>query len=211
MKIATLLFIPLVIFSSCWQKQSVTIGSQVWSTKNLDVATFCNGEVIPEAKTAEEWSNAGDNKKAAWCYYDNDPKNENKYGKLYNWYAVNDVRGLAPIGWHIPTDKEWKVLYDFLGGEFIAGEKMKNSSGWLENGNGSNSSGFSGLPGGSCSILGTFMFGGKIGIWWSASKQDASKHKHLFPSYWELDYSNSYLERHFYFEEFGFSVRCVKD
>ena len=131
MKIATLFFIAIVSISSFGFAQTVTIGNQTWTTKNLDLATFRNGDAIPQAKTNEEWSAAGRNKQPAWCYYDNDPKNGTKYGKLYNWYAVNDSRGLAPAGYHIPTDEEWTVLHDFLGGTrgylHSAGEKMKMS------------------------------------------------------------------------------------
>jgi hypothetical protein len=93
----------------------VTIGSQVWMTKNLDVATFRNGDPIPQAKTYEEWEKAGENKQPAWCYYDNDPANGAKYGKLYNWYTVADPRNVCPVGWHVPTDAEWTVLTDYLG------------------------------------------------------------------------------------------------
>ena len=127
MKITTLLFIALLSISSFGFSQSVTIGTQTWTTKNLDVATFRNGDAIPQAKTNEEWKAAGKNKQAAWCYYRNDPKNGAKYGKLYNWYAVVDTRGLAPAGWHVPTDEEWTVLSTFLGGEDVAGKKMKMS------------------------------------------------------------------------------------
>jgi uncharacterized protein (TIGR02145 family) len=109
------------------QAQTVTIGTQVWTTKNLDVSTFRNGDVIPQATTDEAWEAAGENKQPAWCYYDNDTANASKYGKLYNWYAVNDPRGLAPAGYHIPTDAEWTVLTDYMGGEGIAGKKMKIS------------------------------------------------------------------------------------
>ena len=104
----------------------VTIGSQVWMTENLNVDKFRNGDPIPEAKTYEEWKKAGENKQPAWCNYKNDPANGEKYGKLYNWFAVNDPRGLAPKGCHIPSDKEWTVLTDFLGGNKVAGTKMKS-------------------------------------------------------------------------------------
>ena len=102
---------------------NVTIGTQVWTTKNLDVATFRNGDAIPEAKTNKEWEAAGENKQPAWCYYENNTANGTKYGKLYNWYAVVDSRGLAPTGYHIPTDDEWTVLSTYLGGEDVAGKK----------------------------------------------------------------------------------------
>ena len=102
---------------------------------NLDVDRFRNGDPIPHAQTEEEWLYAGENGQPAWCYYDNDPKNGKKYGKLYNWYAVNDYRGLAPKGYHIPSDEEWSVLTRFLGGVYIAGDKMKSTTGWDNNEN----------------------------------------------------------------------------
>ena len=126
MKKVSLIFILLIGFGCISYAQRIAIGAQVWMTKNLDVATFRNGDPIPQAKTNEEWVKAGDNQQPAWCYYDNDPANGTKYGKLYNWYAVNDSRGLVPVGYHIPSDAEWKILTDFLGGEEVAGKKMKN-------------------------------------------------------------------------------------
>ena len=204
MKITTLLFIALLSISSFGFAQSVTIGTQTWTTLNLDVATFRNGDAIPEAKTIEEWAAAGDNKQAAWCYYENNAANGTKYGKLYNWYAVNDSRGLAPLGYHIPSDTEWTKLSDYLGGEESAGKKMKNLSGWLDEGNGNNSSGFSGLPGGFC--VGNFRYVGDFGVWWSASEYDDS-------DAWGLGLVSAYsnLHRDNSIKSFGFSVRCVKD
>ena len=105
--------------------KTVTIGKQVWMLENLNVATFKNGVAIPEVKDNDAWDNAGDNQQAAWCYYGNDPKNGEKYGKLYNWYAVIDVNGLCPQGWHVPSDVEWDTLVTYLGGEDVAGAKMK--------------------------------------------------------------------------------------
>ena len=181
---------------------SVKIGNQIWMTENLNVDCFQNGDIIPEAKTAEEWKAAGNAKMPAWCYYDNDPKNGKKYGKLYNWYAVNDTRGLAPDGWHVPTDKEWPVLSAFLGGVDVAGTKMKSTSGWNDNGNGTNNSGFSGLPGGDRANNGSFYYVGSYGHWWSSSEY-AEVNAHCFGlkySYLRLDGSN---------KSDGFSVRCV--
>jgi uncharacterized protein (TIGR02145 family) len=111
-------------------KNQIKIGNQTWSIKNLDVSTFCNGEIIPQAKTDEEWKRASNDKKPAWCYYNNDLKNGAKYGKLYNWYAVSDSRGLAPTGWHIPTDEEFNELISFLGGNNQAAQKLKSNNGW---------------------------------------------------------------------------------
>ena len=135
---------------------------------------FRNGDPIPEAKTEGEWKAYGDEGEAAWCYYDNDPKYGEKYGKLYNWYAVNDPRGLAPKGWHIPTDAEWTELTDYLGGEKKAGAKMKSKKGWGHGNNGTNSSGFSGLPGGYRYygyFDGSFKNVGHFGLWWSSSEE----------------------------------------
>jgi uncharacterized protein (TIGR02145 family) len=185
---------------------NVAIGTQVWTIKNLDVVTFRNGDAIPEAKTNKEWEAAGNKKQPAWCYYENDAKNGVKYGKLYNWYAVNDARGLAPAGYHIPTDKEWTKLSDYLGGEEAVGKKMKNSSGWNDAGNGNNSSGFSGLPGGFRNYNGDFLDVGKYGEWWSASEDDESDawYRELISIYSRIDRDN-------YYKVNGFSVRCIRD
>jgi hypothetical protein len=107
---------------------AVRIGSQTWMAQNLNLNKFRNGDVIPEAKTEEDWKNAGKNKQPAWCYYENNKNNGSTYGKLYNWYAVNDPRGLAPLGWHIPTDNEWTFLKNQLGED--PGNKLKSKNGW---------------------------------------------------------------------------------
>ena len=145
--------------------QNVTIGTQVWMTKNLDVSKFRNGDPIPEAKTNEEWENAGKNKQPAWCYYNNDPKNGEKYGKLYNWYAVIDPRGLAPNGYHIPSREEWQTLIKSSGKDgYDAANKLKSKTGWFgETGysgkpikNGIDTYGFSAMPAGTRKSDGKF-------------------------------------------------------
>jgi uncharacterized protein (TIGR02145 family) len=184
----------------------VTIGKQVWMSENLNVDKFRNGDPIPEAKTYEEWFAAHDNNQPAWCYNDNDPSNGTKYGKLYNWHAVNDPRGLAPNGYHIPTDAEWTILTDYLGGEDNAGTSMKSTSGWKDNGNGTNSSGFSGLPGGNRGNDGTFGGIGYGGSWWSSSEYDTD-------AAWfrNLVYANGVVERYDDGKVCGLSVRCLRD
>ena len=102
------------------QIETVKIGTQIWMTRNLDIDHYRNGDLIPEVTDQDEWVNLTS---GAWCCYDNDPANSEIYGKLYNWFTVNDPRGLAPDGWHIPTDTEWKTLAGFLGGEAVAGKK----------------------------------------------------------------------------------------
>ena len=148
----------------------ITIGNQNWAPKNLDVVTYRNGDPIPEVQAASTWSNLTT---GAWCYYENNTANGTTYGKLYNWYAVNDLRGLAPNGYHIPTDAEWTTLTSYLGGTVTAGGKMKEAgtSHWLSpNTNATNSSGFAGLPGGSRFYSGDFDGIGASGYWWSSSE-----------------------------------------
>ena len=103
----------------------IKIGTQTWTSKNLDVSTYRNGDNIPEVQDFKEWKNLTT---GAWCYYENKTANGAKYGKLYNWYAVSDPRGLAPTGYHIPSDDEWRILTNYLGDK--AGTKMKSTSGW---------------------------------------------------------------------------------
>lgn len=196
----------LMLLTPMAYAQEVTIGTQVWMTKNLNVDKFRNGDPIPEAKTIEEWKKAKENKQPAWCYYDTDPANGAKYGKLYNWYAVNDARGLAPKGWHIPTDAEWTLLTDHLGGSEVAGGKMKSTSGWNNNGNGTNSSGFSGLPGGYGIYDGTFYHIGKYGRWWSSTELNT---RDAWDRY--LSYFNGSVNRRNDNLGGGMSVRCVSD
>ena len=206
MKKPSLILVLLIGLGSISSAQTITIGTQVWMTKNLDVSTFRNGDPISQAKTDEEWEKAGQNKQPAWCYYDNDPANGVKYGKFYNWYAVNDKRGLAPEGYHVPTDAEWTQLSDYLGGEDVEGKKMKSTSGWIENGNGSNESGFNGLPGGLRGGHGTFYYVGKSGYWWSSTEDDTSD---AWGRY--LNYTNGYVLSYDFSKEGGFSVRCLRD
>jgi uncharacterized protein (TIGR02145 family) len=201
-----IILIVMMFFSGTILKaQTVTIGTQVWTSKNLDVDKFRNGDPIPQAQTAEEWKKAGENKQPAWCYYDNDPINGRKYGKLYNWYAVYDQRGLAPAGFHIPTTFEWEDLVDFLGSD--AGYKMKSITGWYDNGNGNNSSGFSALPGGIRLDDGQFHYMGEFGQWWSAPEGSTYLAWYRYLSYGAgnlyRQYNDSYRE--------GLSVRCLKD
>ena len=157
----------------------VRIGDQIWKIYNLNVDRFRNGDIIKEAKSVEEWEIAGEKKEPAWCYYNNDPSIGVKFGKLYNYYAVEDSRGLGPIGWHVPRSFEIKTLKGFLGTNHRgAGKKMKSKSVWFGAGSGSNVSGFNGLPGGyrtdadwytehgSSGREGEFRRIGEGGFWW---------------------------------------------
>lgn len=150
---------------------SVKIGSQIWMTENLNVDHFRNGDPIPEAKSKEEWKAAGYNQQPAWCYYDNDPSTGEKYGRIYNWYAVNDPRGLAPLGWRIPRESDWKMLVNQLGKS--VGEKMKSRTGWIAR-NGKNSSGFNALPAGERWYIGNFSNINESASWWSTFSYESN-------------------------------------
>ena len=185
----------------------ITIGNQNWAPKNLDVVTYRNGDPIPEVQAASTWSNLTT---GAWCYYENNTANGTTYGKLYNWYAVNDPRGLAPNGYHIPTDAEWTTLTSYLGGTGTAGGKMKEAgtSHWLSPNTGAtNSSGFTGLPGGyRYDLTGAFYDIGAYSDWWSSSADGTSN-----AWYRALGYNNANLYRHSWNKQGALSVRCLKD
>ena len=189
----------------------VVIGTQVWKTKNLDVATYRNGDPIPQVTDATQWSNLNT---GAWCYYENNTANGPVYGKLYNWYAVNDPRGLAPLGYHIPTDTEWITLIDFLGGADIGGSKMKEigTTHWTTpNSGATNSSGFIALPGGYRDIwIGGNLFNsiGNTGKWWSSTEYGVSA---LSGWFCELNFDNKGVSIPNYTKKNGISVRCLKD
>jgi uncharacterized protein (TIGR02145 family) len=184
---------------------TVVIGTQQWMEKNLDVMTYRNGDIIPQVTDATEWARLTT---GAWCYYNNDPLNGAIYGKLYNWYAVNDPRGLAPQGWSIPN--EWDWLSTVLGGDVVAGGKMKTTgtTRWTTpNTNATNESGFSGLPGGNRNPDGSFGNVGNHGNWWGGMNyylQSESTGRRLY-SY------NENFHEDFYNYRNGLSVRCIRD
>ena len=184
----------------------VKINTQVWMSENLNASTYRNGDIIRHASTKQEWLDAAGRGEGAWCYYDHDPKNGAIYGKLYNWYAVKDSRGLAPKGYHIPNDAEWTVLIGFLGGESVAGKKIKSTSGWDNGDNGDNSSGFNGLPGGFCDSGGDFANVTEDGLFWSSSEYDTSN-----AWFRNLYYDNTKVYRNDGSKNLGLSVRCLRD
>jgi len=190
---------------------TIVIGTQQWMRENLDVVTYRNGDIIPEVKDGTEWGRLNELKKGAWCYYNNDPETGAIYGKLYNWYAVNDPRGLAPQGWHIPTDDEWTILSDKLGGLLEAGNKMRTPGNtWMPHmgvpNEGTNESGFTGLPGGVRRETGNyFSTVGACGLWWSATVFDAN-----FIWFRMLNQSPLII-RQSTDRNCGMSVRCLRD
>ena len=198
---------------------NVTIGNQVWTTQNLNVSTYRDGTPIPRVDNNTTWASLTT---GAYCYYDNDSATYAAvYGKLYNWYAVAGIwdvasfnnpslrKNLAPVGYHIPSDSMWTTLTDYLGVLSLAGGKMKvaGTTRWTTPNTGAtNSSGFSGLPGGLRSLNGTFYYIGNYGYWWSSTEN-------LTSGAWSryLYYNLSDVYRDYVNKTSGFSVRCLRD
>lgn len=186
--------------------KTVIINGREWMAENLKTTTFSNGESIPNVTGSSQWSSTA---LAAWCYYNNDSQNNCPYGKLYNWYAVADPRGLCPTGWHVPTDAEWTTLTNLLG-ESVAGGMLKSTGQqyWISpNTDATNVSGFSGLPGGYRSYSnGNFYSVGASGYWWSSTESSAV-------NAWSRTLFNNFGNAFRYFtnKPDGFSVRCLRD
>jgi uncharacterized protein (TIGR02145 family) len=207
-------FIPallILIFIACSRQDTpgsnsdiVKAGVYEWSARNLDVTTFLNGDTIPEAATDEEWERASIEGTPAWCYYNNDPGLGEKYGKLYNWYALNDPRRICPEGWHIPSNEEWDRLVDFIGDK--AGNRLKSTEGWHKNGNGSDDIGFSVFPGGIRYPGGVFDGLEGYAYFWTTDNNNNVWHRYF-------EYMSSDVETRKYHslkKGTGMSARCVR-
>lgn len=192
---------------------AVKIAYHFWMTKNLDTTRFRNGDYIIEASTNEEWLNAWQNKIPAWCYYDNDCENGKKFGLLYNWYAINDKRQLAPEGWEIPTTTDWKRLFENLGDDKLACNKLIKPEEWSIrefNEESLNISGFSALPGGYRSNSGEFMQLGSLTKWWCNDGSIDNKQSVKFHSIFLKDNLNFKNKIQQGFKGNGYSVRCFR-
>jgi uncharacterized protein (TIGR02145 family) len=187
--------------------QTVTNCNSTWTTTNLNVSRYRNGDIIPQVTDATQWRNLTT---GAWCYYANTSSNGTTYGKLYNWYAVNDSRGLAPVGYHIPSETEWNNLKTCLGGMQIAGGRMKEvgTTHWSSpNASATNSSGFTAIPGGYRNIGNNFAFGliGTDALWWSSTPINNDIlifFTHSVSGHFNHSVTQPYS---------GLNVRCVKD
>ena len=191
---------------------TVTIGTQVWMVENLKVTRFRNGDPIPKVTENAEWDRL---LSAAYCDYDDTISNVATYGRLYNWYAVDDSRDSAPIGWHVPTNEEWETLGTYLGGNTVAGGKLKETGGshWISpNLGANNSSGFFGLPGGIRASyeksIGEFKYIGQIGAFWSSTELSESEAWMRFLTNYDGVLTRAELPT---YKSFGYSVRCIKD
>ena len=192
--------------------KTVYIGTQQWMGENLKTIKYSDGTTIPNITDNTQWSS---NTKGAWAYYNNDVANNAKYGKLYNWYAVspttNGNKNVCPIGWHVPTDAEWTVLTDYLGGVSVAGGQLKEvgTTNWNSpNTDATNTSLFTGLPGGYRSTNGNYYYIGNGGYWWSSTEYGTD-------GAWFRSLSNGDGGVASYYDGFnlrlGFSVRCLRD
>jgi len=189
---------------------TVQIGNQCWTQSNLKVSKYRNGNNIATGLSDAQWSSTTE---GAYAVYNNVAANDALYGKLYNWYAIYDSRDLCPLGWHVPSDAEWTTLTTFLGGESVAGGAMKSTAtqptpgGWLSpNTDATNSSGFTGLPGGNRFSGGGFFDLGSNGYLWSSS---AAGLGYAFSR--SLYSFNAIANRDRYDLRVGFSVRCVRN
>ena len=182
--------------------QTVKIGNQVWMAENLKTTKYRNGELISNVREETAWSNLTT---GAYCNYNSTGNNADISGRLYNWYAVNDSRKIAPKGWHVATDAEWTTLITYVGGESVAGTKLKSKTGWNNNGSGTDDYGFTAFPDGYRNYDGTFYFVGNNGYWWSSTEDGSYGARLQFIG----NSSNVFISN--FNKSFGLSVRCVKD
>jgi uncharacterized protein (TIGR02145 family) len=220
MKKIILLFAGLVILNLKNQAQTVSdidgnvyntvsVGTQVWMKENLKVRHYKNGDPIPNVTSQTSWDTLTS---GAYSDYNNDINNVNTYGRLYNWYAVSDIRDIAPEGWHVPTDADWNTLFDFLGGTAVAGNKLRETGNnhWdsYNGGDGNkyatNSSGFTALPGGFRIVGETFEYMTDFGFWWSSVESSMVDAYYIYMTISSVSKEN-------YKKAMGGSIRLIKD
>lgn len=189
---------------SFFKNSEVTIGQQTWKTHNLNVSKFSNGDEIDHAKTDAAWKKAIQERRPAWRYMNNDSTLGNTYGKLYNWFAVTDSRGLAEEGWKIPDKQDWQELINYLGDD--AGHQLKCDCNEIKEGKGNNASGFSAVLGGHCFFNGMFTNKYYTGSWWSTSTEEDGQ-------VWAMQLNANYKEAELLkmYQTFGLSVRLLKE
>ena len=183
------------------QYTTITINGEEWFRENLKTNRYANGDTIENVPTPGDW---GLRTSGAWAYYNNDISNNSNFGKLYNWYAVSDVRGLCPTGWHVATDADWTSLSANYGTDAVAGKELKATALWTTPNTNTNSSGFGALPGGG---RGSLNFGDLFnkGFWWTNTAYSSAAWAR------RMEFSSNTLIRYSEDTKYGFSVRCVKD
>lgn len=203
---------------SGYDYSTIAFEGACWFAENLRTLAYSNGEDIPSNLADSQWNYADYG--AATVYGEDDGCNNyssdidscdplvalEEYGRLYNWYAVNDDRGLCPVGWHVPSEGEWYNLVSAFGGASVAGESLKSSYGWSYEGQGTNESGFNGMPGGKRQDgSGFFSSAGDNGTWWTSTPYSS------LARYSELKFNSNGVTNSFADRETGYSVRCVQD
>ncbi len=183
----------------------VSIGNQVWMATNLHVTHYRNGDEIPNITDDAIWTGLSS---GAYCWYDNNQNYEYAYGAIYNWYAITDTRGICPDGWRVPTSDDWTTLTTFLGGTGVAGGKMKATKNlWSSPNTGAtNSSYFSGLPGGCRDNAGLYKYTGTKSYWWSSTETSSTQASNR-----ALNYNNDDASVANSTKQNGFSVRCIRN
>jgi len=181
--------------------------------RNLNVKRFRNGDPIREARTAERWLSAARDRRPAWCFFDNFAQHGRIYGKLYNWYAIADPRGLAPEGWRVPDARDWDRLAESVGGTTQAGVKLKSSRGWDWDGHGTDESGFRALPGGCRRETGEFRGIEDDGLWWKDDGFWWTSTPFEGDSAWlrNLAGNSGAIYAYSFDKGSGLSVRCLRD
>jgi uncharacterized protein (TIGR02145 family) len=185
--------------------KTVKIGDQIWMAENLKTTKYSNGVQIAVVTNEVDWANT---LSGAVCYFDNNSTYQNPHGMLYNAYVIDTVLNVCPTGWHLPSKDEFTILSDYLGGEFVAGSKMKSSTAIFKPffvANGTNSSGFNGLPSGSRYIDGNFALKDSFGLFWSSTDFSSIKMNYVSLSSEDNLQFSSALNNN------GFSIRCIKD
>ncbi len=197
----------------------IKIGNQFWAIENLNVNCFNNGDEIFHATTNLEWKKASENKTPAWCYYENKIENSHEYGVLYNWYALNDPRGITPQGFRIPTENDFNQLISFVGDD--SGQKLKSKNGWLEygKGNGLDEFGFNAKPGGANHLnyannpRGPELLYGKDineNAWFWTLTEFPDDDTKLWAFAYSLTCWTSKISKFTCAKSMGFSIRCIK-
>jgi len=187
---------------------SVTIGTQVWMVENLKTTRYRNGDLIGTTTPATLDISLESTPKYQWAY-DGNESNVATYGRLYTWYAVTDSRNVCPTSWHVPTDAEWTTLTTYLGGDSVAGGKLKETgtTHWIDpNWGATNESGFTALPGSLRWPYGAFSGVGVWGNWWSSTEYSST-----FTYYRTMGYDSSIAGSLYTLKSYGFSVRCLRD
>jgi uncharacterized protein (TIGR02145 family) len=183
----------------------IQIGKQSWMTENLNTNTFLNKDKILHAASEKEWIDAGAKKIPAWCYPDNDERLGKNNGKIYNWYAVTDPRGLCPIEMRIPSKEDIEKLVTYLSSKGHNGKNLKSKSQWMGNGNGEDTYGLNFVPYSKRYAMGTFSPQGYTSAYWTVDQ-----HVYYTASYWELTSKDQGIKLGNIDKNAGFFVRCLK-